>query len=185
MDKREVILQSALELFIEFGFHGTPTSKIALKAGVSNGTLFHYFKTKDELVEELYKEIKGHLNQFIFAGIEKKDPYEKLLKSIISYTLEWALLNRDRFYFIQQFHFSPHYSRIPLCLIMEETKFYLDMIEAGKSLGILKDLPAQYLLNVANGVILGIFQFADQQEEFDKASLIGQGANIIWDLFKN
>ena len=50
LDKPEKILSTALKLFVAYGFHGTPTSKIASEAGVSNGTLFHYFKTKDELV---------------------------------------------------------------------------------------------------------------------------------------
>ena len=54
MEKREKILAAALNLFVEFGFHGTPTSKIAQKAGVANGTLFHYFATKEELVVALF-----------------------------------------------------------------------------------------------------------------------------------
>jgi AcrR family transcriptional regulator len=69
MDKREQILASALRLFVEFGFHGTPTSKIAKEAGVSNGTLFHYFATKEDLIKELYISIKNELNQFLFSKI--------------------------------------------------------------------------------------------------------------------
>ena len=56
--KKEQILTSALELFVTLGFHGTSTSAIAKNAGISNGILFHYFKTKEELITELYIEIK-------------------------------------------------------------------------------------------------------------------------------
>jgi AcrR family transcriptional regulator len=49
IEKTDRILSTALKLFVTYGFHGTPTSKIASEAGISNGTLFHYFKTKDEL----------------------------------------------------------------------------------------------------------------------------------------
>ena len=62
MDKRQQILDAALKLFVEYGFHGTPTSLIAKEAGVANGTLFHYFSTKDELVVALYSSIKSRMS---------------------------------------------------------------------------------------------------------------------------
>ena len=57
-DKREAILKTALNLFTERGFHNTPTSLIAKEAGVATGTLFHYFKNKEILINELYLHIK-------------------------------------------------------------------------------------------------------------------------------
>ena len=66
MDKREQILLAALKLFTEFGFHGTPTSKIAVEAGVSNGTLFHYFKTKEALILALYDYVKKNSTNLFF-----------------------------------------------------------------------------------------------------------------------
>ena len=46
-EKREAILDTALVLFTERGFFGTPTSMISKEAGVATGTLFFYFKTKE------------------------------------------------------------------------------------------------------------------------------------------
>ena len=66
-DKRKEILSAALKLFVEYGFHGTPTSKIAAEAGVANGTLFHYYKTKEDLVIVLYNDIKDELNRYIIS----------------------------------------------------------------------------------------------------------------------
>ena len=57
--KRKAILEAALCLFAERGVAGTPTSAISKKAGVAEGTLFTYFKTKDELVNELYLALRG------------------------------------------------------------------------------------------------------------------------------
>ena len=45
-DKREAILETALVLFTERGFYGTPTAMISREAGVATGTLFFYFKNK-------------------------------------------------------------------------------------------------------------------------------------------
>lgn len=45
-DKRQAILETALRLFVDQGFHGTSTASIAKQAGVATGTLFHHFPTK-------------------------------------------------------------------------------------------------------------------------------------------
>ena len=46
---KEKILAAALELFQEYGLDGTTTKKISQKAGIAEGTLFNYFKTKEDL----------------------------------------------------------------------------------------------------------------------------------------
>ena len=67
-EKKQCILDASLKLFVDNGFHGTSTSEIAKTAGVATGTLFHYFKTKKELINSLYfhtkecmlNEVKGN-----------------------------------------------------------------------------------------------------------------------------
>jgi AcrR family transcriptional regulator len=49
-EKKQQIMNAALKLFVENGFHGTSTAEIAKTAGVATGTLFHHFKTKQELI---------------------------------------------------------------------------------------------------------------------------------------
>lgn len=50
MDKRKAIMEAALKLFTERGFHGTTTTQISKEAGVATGTLFNYFPTKEDLI---------------------------------------------------------------------------------------------------------------------------------------
>ncbi len=47
------IIQATLDLFVERGYYGTKTSQISRRAGISEGLLFHYFPTKEMLLEEL------------------------------------------------------------------------------------------------------------------------------------
>ena len=51
--RRIQIIQATLDLFVERGYYGTKTSQISRKAGISEGLLFHYFPTKEILLEEL------------------------------------------------------------------------------------------------------------------------------------
>ena len=71
MDKRELLLEAATKLFVERGLHATPTSAITKEAGVSAGILFHYFKTKDDLIDELYVSLKKEYTGYILADTER------------------------------------------------------------------------------------------------------------------
>ncbi|MBN1985363.1 MAG: TetR/AcrR family transcriptional regulator [Prolixibacteraceae bacterium] len=51
--KKELIMETALELFAENGFHATSMSQIAKKAGISKGLTYNYFESKKEILEEL------------------------------------------------------------------------------------------------------------------------------------
>jgi AcrR family transcriptional regulator len=49
-DKQQRVLEAAIDVFAERGFHGASTSEIAKRAGVAEGTLFKQYKTKKELL---------------------------------------------------------------------------------------------------------------------------------------
>ena len=51
--RRIQILKATLDLFVKRGYYGTKTSQISRQAGISEGLLFHYFPTKEILLEEL------------------------------------------------------------------------------------------------------------------------------------
>ncbi len=58
------LLDAALDLFVAKGFAATRVEEVAAKAGVSKGTLFLYFKSKEELFEAVVRENMGnHINQ--------------------------------------------------------------------------------------------------------------------------
>lgn len=61
--KRQAILDAAVDLFATRGIAHAPTSAISSAAGVAEGTLFTYFKTKDELLNELYREMRKEIDR--------------------------------------------------------------------------------------------------------------------------
>src|SRR5258708_5499587 len=67
-DKREVILQTALALLATNGFQHTPMSLIVKHSGASAGIIYHYFTSKDELIQALYRRVKAELGQAILSS---------------------------------------------------------------------------------------------------------------------
>ncbi|MBW7458504.1 TetR/AcrR family transcriptional regulator [Paenibacillus sepulcri] len=61
MDKFERIIGAAVKVFAETGFHGSQVSKIAREAGVADGTIYLYFKSKEDILVSLFRERLGEL----------------------------------------------------------------------------------------------------------------------------
>jgi TetR/AcrR family transcriptional regulator, fatty acid metabolism regulator protein len=78
-DKRRLILDAAIRVFARQGFHATRVSDIADEAGVAYGLVYHYFSSKDEVLNELFIERWS----LLLVAIEEADrtdaaPREKL-----------------------------------------------------------------------------------------------------------
>ena len=75
-DKRRRILDAALRVFAERGYHGTAVPEVAQAAKVSTGTLYHYFESKELLVNEVYRDAKTRLRSSLLDALPKLDPYQ-------------------------------------------------------------------------------------------------------------
>jgi len=184
MDKQEQILIAALKLFVEFGFHGTPTSKIAREAGVSNGTLFHYYKTKDELVVELYIYIKTKMTGCIDSGRIEGETIKATFKRMFISSMYWALENPIEFRYSQQFHSSPYLSMVSHEEILKQTKYLMDFMQEAIDARVLKPLPIDLLFTLISNHIYGINEYliTTKMDEEKQKELIDQSFDLIWDM---
>ena len=74
-DKRDNILHTTLHLIVERGLESTPMSLIASEAAVGMGTIYHYFASKEELVNALYRELKLRVHLSLIHISEPTRPY--------------------------------------------------------------------------------------------------------------
>ena len=82
-DKKTAIMEAALKLFTERGFHGTTTAQISKEAGVATGTLFNYFPTKEDLINSLYIEVKGELSRSMGKEIEIESSFQDKMRKTL------------------------------------------------------------------------------------------------------
>jgi AcrR family transcriptional regulator len=92
-DKRNAILDAATRLFAERGLTAAPTSEISKEAGVAEGTLFTYFKTKDDLINALYREIKLELADAMMSDFPRKQKVGTRLRHVWDRYLNWGIAN--------------------------------------------------------------------------------------------
>jgi len=92
-DKRNAILEGATRLFAERGLTAAPTSEISKQAGVAEGTLFTYFKTKDDLINALYREIKLELADAMMSDFPRKRNVRTRLRHVWDRYVKWGIAN--------------------------------------------------------------------------------------------
>lgn len=166
-EKQRRILETAIELFAEKGFHASSTSEIARRAGVAEGTIFKHFKTKTDL---LYALIAPMFIKFATPLILKD------IKQIIGADLptDTVLLNlyRNRFTLVEE-----NWPRMRI--ILQEAFFNQDMadtllenvakqardlaetfIKARMATGEFRDLPVKSIIHATFSMILGYVFFS-------------------------
>lgn len=85
-DKRTRILDSAMRVFASKGFFGAKVSDIASEAGVADGTIYLYFKSKDDLLISLFEEQMQKVNATLEEAIASgKDAVDKLRRFVRAY----------------------------------------------------------------------------------------------------
>ncbi|WP_372367218.1 TetR/AcrR family transcriptional regulator [Candidatus Uabimicrobium sp. HlEnr_7] len=108
LEKRLIIFEKTLELISENGFHGTPVSKIADAANLSVGTIYRYFKNKDELIRELYNHIKQKKYQALMTNDTQEKPIRERFFNFWFNLTNYYLSNPKEFLFIEQYIYSPY-----------------------------------------------------------------------------
>ncbi|WP_432663556.1 TetR/AcrR family transcriptional regulator [Wukongibacter baidiensis] len=180
MSKSDKILEAALKLFIKDGFHATPTSKIAKEAGVANGTLFHYFSTKEFLINELYLNVKKHLRNYMIYNLDEcRTTREKIKHIWISY-VKWAIENPDKYAFFQQFCNSPFINSVSREEGVRSFEFLFAIIEEGLNDGSLIDIDKTLIVGFTFGSTHSVISFAYESPEKFNDEYLEIGFKMYW-----
>jgi TetR/AcrR family transcriptional regulator, fatty acid metabolism regulator protein len=93
-DKRERILDAAVRVFAKKGFYATRVSEVAKAAGVADGTIYLYFKSKDELLVSLFEDRVERLLRFLEKELAPGTSASEKLRRVIE--LQLGLLEGER-----------------------------------------------------------------------------------------
>lgn len=187
MNKDQVIIATALRLFVENGFHGTATTKIAQEAGVANGTLFNYFATKEILIVNIYNSIIKKMDDFIIESIESHSVSKESFRSLFMASVQWNLENPIEFQYLQQFNNSPYSkSAITRALIKEEHPLYV-LIQNGINLVLLKPMPVAFIFSLFTAQINGLYYYliSNVVNEEQTVELIKETFELFWKMIED
>jgi AcrR family transcriptional regulator len=180
-DKRAAIMKAALILFTQRGFHGTPTAMISDSAGVSTGTLFRCFETKNDLINCVYFSAKERMALATCAGCDEEKDYRGKIKRIWGNLIRWGVENPYEFLFIEQFSTSPFITDVTQEQLQKNYLFLFDVLDEGVNTGLLKSqdrmlvLEMLYSANVA--VVKKLIKSGDTK---DLDMTIDRSFDFVW-----
>lgn len=86
-EKRKLILDAAVRVFARDGYHTSRVADIAAEAGIAHGLLYHYFRSKDEVLTTLFAENWRELLGRLHAVEASDSPADEKLRGIVKIIL--------------------------------------------------------------------------------------------------
>jgi TetR/AcrR family transcriptional regulator, repressor of fatR-cypB operon len=99
--KREAILQAAWQVFAAMGVHGASIPPVAEAAGVGVGTLYRYFKNKEDLVNVAFRTAKRRLEAALLPALEAALPPRERFTAFWEELTAFSIEERDAFHFLE------------------------------------------------------------------------------------
>ena len=155
-DKREKILKSVFVLTGKQGLASVTISGISKIAGIATGTLYIYFKNKEEVVQLAYAAVEDKMTQAMYRDFDINVPIKESLKQIYINMLNYRLNNYDETVFIDQYQQSRYIQLNFTKQLLEyekQNKPLYDLLEKGQQEGIIKAVNAIILISFFDGAV--------------------------------
>lgn len=183
-DKAEAILAAALDLFVERGFHGTSVPSVADKAGVAAGTIYHYFPSKEALVNVLYKRWKNEIALQLVTRFPQERPVREQFRTLWERMVDFAVEHPKELAFLELHHHGSYLDEDSRRIEVHTLAFGAAMVERAQEALAIKALPAALLIEIVNGAFLGVFRAAmEGRLPLDKPTLMAAEA-CCWEAIR-
>ena len=182
--KREALVKATLNLVNNNGFHAAPMSKIAKTAGVSPGTIYLYFENKQDLINQVYIEVKAAFTQFAFKDYDKNLSVENGFELIWKNIAEFKLKEVEEAMFLSQCDNTPMIDESSRKEGLKHLRPLLDLWERGKKEGIIK-LVSPYMLYAFSIYPIAFLMNMQQRQLLKlKASHVNEAYEMAWNSIK-
>lgn len=183
-NKREQLITAGISLFTRNGFDATSIQDIAREAGVAKGTVYLYFRSKDELVNEVFKHCYQMDVEACRQGMdEEKNALDKLcrrLDNIVEFALGHPLEAKIEALYCS----SPRYCPDQHACQMELYEDIGRVMEEGVSRGELRALPIIFLSELYYGITKAMYHlFQQNPDKWQDAQTRRECYDIIRDGF--
>ena len=157
-DKRESILDAALDLFVERGFFGTAVPEIAEKAGVGAGTIYRYFESKEALVNAIYRQQKLHFANVVLDGFPTVTTTREQFRSLWMRMAKFAVENTNAFVFLELHHHARYLDEESRAVENRMLELFTGVIVKAQAQGELKAGPPRLLMGLVMGAFTGVIR---------------------------
>ncbi len=183
-NKVRQIFDATLKLVVKSGVAGVTMRQIAREAGLATGTLYIYFKDKDELISQLYSSCRAAAIDAYFKAFNENLPYKKGFNVVWNNILQHRLGHFDEYVFMEQSYHSPFISASAKEMSKQLLQPLIKLIDHGKEKKLLKDLDTMLLLIFMVGSITEVIKYVNYHKKKITPDMVSHAFTICWDGLK-
>lgn len=150
-DKRIAILDAAARVIGTQGL-SAPTALIAKEAGVSNGSLFAYFETKAELLNQLYIGLKAEMAAEALEGLPAKSDIRAQVFYMWSHLLKWATSCPNKRRTLAHLSVSDDVTPESRAKAVAEIAGIIQLVERARENGPMRDVELDFVASLMTGM---------------------------------
>jgi AcrR family transcriptional regulator len=181
------ILEAALSIIAKTGLAGLKMSDLAKEAKLAIGTIYIYFKDKDELVRKLYLYLMKGITKESTAVFLSDESVKIKVKKIAFNYLSNSILSPERSVFFEQYFRSPYFQETEAVLFEENLvmKPIYDVVAEGQRQDIIKKIDQEMLVTLVCGMLDSVAKTAIYEgkdiDQIDFEVIF----SVIWDGIKS
>lgn len=137
-NKTDIIFQAGLKLIVKDGIAGLTMSKLAQHAGLATGTIYIYFKSKEELLRKLYEKLNRESTERFMKGYDPGQAFLTGLKTVWLNYLKHRIEHYEESVFLEQYYRSPYISSPEMNLAESMKAPVHEIIRRGKKENLVK-----------------------------------------------
>jgi AcrR family transcriptional regulator len=177
-DKRKAIMEAAIRVIAVQGL-SAPTMKIAEEAHVANGSLFTYFATKADLLNQLYLELKAGMVSASLDGLPAGADLRKRMFHVWSNWMEWAVSNPEKRCALLQLSVSDEITPATRTAGPKTTMGIAELMQQMRASGPMHNAPMPFVASIMNALAEATMDFMIQDPANAKKHCKA-GFNALW-----
>ena len=178
--KRDAILDAMLDIVVERGFHDAPMSLVAQRSGASTGVIYHYFASKEAIIQALYERINALKRDSILEGFSlEQDPRETFILGCLNV---YSFYRKHK----REMRFYEQYSHAGFPCITDTTKLderaaaFAHRFSNVSRGGVLNEWPTPVLNELTTNLVVRLAGLPQKLPE----SLLREIADGMWQMVK-
>jgi len=185
IDKRAALLKATLHLINSGGIQGASMAKVAKMANVSPATIYLYFNNKQDLVNQLYLDVKSAFSQMAFTNYDTNQPVKKSFELVWYNISKFKLTQQEEAAFLSQCDNTPMIDAASRQEGLMHLQPLLDLWKRGQKEGIIKNI-SPYLLYAYTIYPITFITNAHNRSNCitDKDDLLADAFQAAWDSIK-
>lgn len=167
------IKEAALKLFSEKGFYSTSTRELTEAAGVSKGTLYWHWKSKEEVAFSLVSDMLGDFLELIERARDEKGPVIERMERLAAAVAELYYKETDYLRLLWKFRadrhyiFSPDYTEKVTSYYVRIRKGLESLVEQGMKSGEFRKVDSKQMAFIILGITEGLeVEWLENEAEF-------------------